>query len=233
MDPERLERVELLHVRLPLVRPFVSARGVVSHKDALLVHVHTSDGVEGWGECAAELAPTYAAEFLDATRIVTGLLGDSLGTNIFLLGYAFQMGIVPVARAAIFRAIELNGAAVEANQRAFDWGRLAQHDPAKVQQHARPPQTAVGSDHVPIPSGIHERRLERQLIADYERTVATLEGNLRADSLALAVEIASLPATIRGYGHVKRRNIDAAHAREAALLAQYRAPLAPCVALAA
>ncbi len=66
MDPERLERVELLHVRLPLVRPFVSARGAVSHKDALLVHVHTSDGVEGWGECAAELAPTYAAEFLDA-----------------------------------------------------------------------------------------------------------------------------------------------------------------------
>lgn len=61
-----LERVELLHVRLPLVRPFVSARGAAAHKDALLVHIHTADGVEGWGECAAEIAPTYAAEFVDA-----------------------------------------------------------------------------------------------------------------------------------------------------------------------
>ncbi len=66
MDPERLERVELLHVRLPLLRPFVSARGAATHKDALLVHVRTGEGAEGWGECAAEVAPTYASEFLDA-----------------------------------------------------------------------------------------------------------------------------------------------------------------------
>ena len=69
-----------------------------------------------------------------------------------------------------------------------------------------------------------ERRLERQLIADYERTVDTLLAQLHPDGLALAVEIAALPATIRGYGHVKRRNIDAAKAREKALLAQYGAP---------
>ena len=61
-----LERVELLHVRLPLVRPFVSARGTTSHKDALLVHIRAADGAEGWGECTAEIAPTYAAEFVAA-----------------------------------------------------------------------------------------------------------------------------------------------------------------------
>ncbi len=61
-----LEHVELIHVRLPLVRPFASARGISANKDALLVHVRDHDGVEGWGECAAEIAPTYAAEFLDA-----------------------------------------------------------------------------------------------------------------------------------------------------------------------
>ena len=54
-----------------------------------------------------------ATRFLDATRLATALLGDSLGTNyIFLLGYAYQMGLVPVSREALFRAIELNGAAV-------------------------------------------------------------------------------------------------------------------------
>ena len=69
-----------------------------------------------------------------------------------------------------------------------------------------------------------ERRLERRLIADDERTVEELEHGLRADNLELAVEVATLPATIRGYGHVKRRNIDAAKTREAALLAQFRKP---------
>ncbi|HEV8298705.1 MAG TPA: o-succinylbenzoate synthase [Acidimicrobiales bacterium] len=56
--------VELIHVRLPLVRPFVTRRGAATHKEALLVRVRTADGVEGWGECAAEPEPTYAAEHI-------------------------------------------------------------------------------------------------------------------------------------------------------------------------
>jgi indolepyruvate ferredoxin oxidoreductase len=75
--------------------------------------------------------------------------------------------------------------------------------------------------------------MERQLIADYERTVEELERGLRADNLALAVEVAALPETIRGYGHVKRKNIDAAKAREAALLGQFRNPRAQPMPLAA
>ena len=78
-----------------------------------------------------------------------------------------------------------------------------------------------------------ERRLERRLITDYERTVAELERGLRADNLELAVELASLPAAIRGYGHVKRRNLDAAKARESALLEQFRKPRPQPLALAA
>ena len=62
--------VELLHVRLPFVRPFVTSRGSIATKDVLLVRVRTGDGLEGWGECAAEAAPTYAAEFLDAAWLV-------------------------------------------------------------------------------------------------------------------------------------------------------------------
>ncbi len=49
------------------------------------------------------------AEFIDATRLATGLLGDSIATNLFMLGYAYQQGLVPVSAEAIERAIELNG----------------------------------------------------------------------------------------------------------------------------
>jgi O-succinylbenzoate synthase len=65
-----LDAVTLRHVQLPLAHPFGSARGQVAVKDALLVHVRTADGVEGWGECAAEVAPTYAPEFVDAAWLV-------------------------------------------------------------------------------------------------------------------------------------------------------------------
>jgi indolepyruvate ferredoxin oxidoreductase len=73
-----------------------------------------------------------AAEFLDATKLATGLMGDSIATNLFMVGYAYQRGLIPVSEAAILRAIELNGAAVESNTRSFQWGRLAVVDPARV-----------------------------------------------------------------------------------------------------
>jgi indolepyruvate ferredoxin oxidoreductase len=64
-------------------------------------------------------------EFVNATRIARDLLGNAIGSNLFLLGYAYQKGLVPVGEAAIFRAIELNGVAIEFNQQAFTWGRRA------------------------------------------------------------------------------------------------------------
>jgi indolepyruvate ferredoxin oxidoreductase len=58
---------------------------------------------------------------------------------MFMLGAAWQKGLVPIRRAAIERAIELNGVAIDANRQAFDWGRRAAHDPASV-------ETLVGFD---------------------------------------------------------------------------------------
>jgi indolepyruvate ferredoxin oxidoreductase len=78
------------------------------------------------------------AEFLDATRLATGLLGDSIASNLFMLGYAFQRGLVPLSAAAIERAITLNGVAVEFNLDAFRWGRRAAIDPALVEARAAP-----------------------------------------------------------------------------------------------
>jgi indolepyruvate ferredoxin oxidoreductase len=75
-------------------------------------------------------------EFLDATRLSTGLLGDAIASNIFLLGYAYQRGLVPVSAAAIERAIALNGVAVDFNQNAFQWGRRAAVDPTLVSNQA-------------------------------------------------------------------------------------------------
>jgi indolepyruvate ferredoxin oxidoreductase len=78
------------------------------------------------------------AEFLDATKLATGLMGDSIATNLFMVGYAYQRGRIPVSEAAIMKAIELNGAAVESNKLSFRWGRAAAVDMAKVAAAAVP-----------------------------------------------------------------------------------------------
>ncbi|WIH05149.1 indolepyruvate ferredoxin oxidoreductase family protein [Xanthomonas translucens pv. graminis] len=358
---------------------------------------------------------------LDATQLATALLGDAIASNLFMLGYAWQQGLVPLSYAALMRAIELNGAAVAMNQQAFAWGRLAALDLAAVQQAAGMPgsvatgaesaaqrlqqlppgewegheggasaaprnphnarqardlpaagdatDTDTDTDHAPLDDtrlsrSLHElvarrraflvdyqdaayaaryaalvervreaeqrvaagstalteavaryafklmaykdeyevarlytsgdfqrqlqqqfdgayslrfhlappllarkdaqgralkrefgpwmftafkwlaklrvlrggafdlfgysaeRRGERQLIADYERTVGELLERLGADNLALAVEIASVPEHIRGYGHVKEAHLHDAKQREARLLATWRNPKA-------
>ena len=66
--------------------------------------------------------------FLEATQIATALFGDSIATNVFMLGVTYQSGAIPVSAEAIERAIELNGVAVEMNKGAFAWGRLAAHN---------------------------------------------------------------------------------------------------------
>ena len=63
------------------------------------------------------------AEFLDASKLATGLMGDSIATNLFMVGYAYQRGLLPLSEASILRAIELNGAAIESNRQSFRWGR--------------------------------------------------------------------------------------------------------------
>ncbi|HJQ55889.1 MAG TPA: indolepyruvate ferredoxin oxidoreductase family protein [Vineibacter sp.] len=75
-----------------------------------------------------------ACDFLDAQALATALLGDSIATNPFMLGYAWQKGTLPVSEAALLRAIELNGAAVEMNRQAFLWGRRAAHDRQAVER---------------------------------------------------------------------------------------------------
>ncbi|CDG85711.1 indolepyruvate ferredoxin oxidoreductase family protein [Janthinobacterium agaricidamnosum] len=84
-----------------------------------------------------------AADFIDATRLATALMGDSIAANLFMLGYAWQKGRIPLGEAALLRAIELNGVGVAANQRSFLWGRRAAVDLARVEKIAMPAQAIV------------------------------------------------------------------------------------------
>ncbi len=298
-------------------------------------------------------------DFVDATGLATALIGDAIATNLFLTGYAYQRGLIPVSAEAIARAIELNGIAVESNLRAFNWGRAAAHDLTSVEAAARPTlhraapvateldeiirirevelsqyqdgayasryrslvdrvralETAKGKGlsglsesvartyfklmaykdeyevarlyadpkfaaalntqfegdftlrfHLAPPLGsrrdpvtgelekkefglwvltlfrvlaklkrlrgtafdifghTRERRMERQLISEYEGLVEEILGGLTVDNHALAIEIASLPEQIRGYGHVKERNVEAVRAQQQHLLSKYRNP---------
>jgi indolepyruvate ferredoxin oxidoreductase len=303
------------------------------------------------------------AEFLDATKLATGLMGDSIATNLFMVGYAYQRGLIPLSEAAILKAIELNGAAIDSNTLAFRWGRLAAVDPAKVAAAALPAAAKSDSQrlsesidelierrvkfltdyqdaayaqrysalvakvrdaegrvmpgitelteavaryyfkllaikdeyevarlyaesgfekHVaaqfegdykltfsmappvfnkPDPiTGVpkktvygpwmmkafrvlakmrkyrgtaldifgktQERRKERALIAEYEAVVAEILAKLTPQNHATAVDLASVPEHIRGYGHVREAHLKTAKTREAALLAAVRAPAA-------
>ncbi|MBO0766484.1 MAG: indolepyruvate ferredoxin oxidoreductase family protein, partial [Hyphomicrobiaceae bacterium] len=69
-----------------------------------------------------------------------------------------------------------------------------------------------------------ERRLERQMIADYENLLEEIADRLSPANHHTAVALASLPLEIRGFGHIKERNYKLAKAREATLLADLRSP---------
>lgn len=72
-------------------------------------------------------------EFIAATEVATALMGDSIATNLFMMGYCLQRGLIPLSLAAVDRAIELNGVAVETNKQTLKWGRLYAHDPARIE----------------------------------------------------------------------------------------------------
>ena len=306
------------------------------------------------------------ADTIDATALAAALMGDSIAANLFMLGYAFQKGFLPLTLAAIERAIELNGVAVDTNKRSFAWGRLAAHDRAQVEAQVR---SALHDDATPEPQGLdaliehraaflksyqnaayaqryrnavrtirvaeaklargfsglgeavarnlftlmaykdeyevarlytdgtflkklqrqfdgdftvdyhlappllarrdpatgepkkrafgpwmrhvfkllaclrplrgtaldifgytQERRMERRLIADYEALIRELSASLSPENHALAIEIASLPAKMRGFGHIKARNVESAKACEAELLMLLRGKDAPASA---
>ncbi|VVD83495.1 indolepyruvate ferredoxin oxidoreductase [Pandoraea communis] len=121
-----------------------------------------------------------SVDFVDANHLSLRLLGDTIYTNPFVLGYAWQKGWVPLSHAALMRAIELNGVAVEKNKQAFEWGRRAAHDLASVrrlaQQNETPESSAAGGKlitlHTPRALDMLIQRRYDQLVAYQDRAYA-------------------------------------------------------------
>ena len=302
-------------------------------------------------------------DMLESTRLATRLLGDAIAGNLFLVGYAWQKGLIPLSEQAIMQALELNGVAVAWNQEAFRWGRRAAYDlkavtglsevagdrpadlpdesvallvqrysrelaayqdesyaqrylslvdnvrqaeqqrcnntsalaqavaryayklmaykdeyevarlysdPAfkqklnaqfegnyKLRFHLAPPLLArkdkltgkpqkmeLGAWLLPVfkllsqfrflrgtaldPFGrAAERKMERQLVVTYEQTMRELLQTLSNDNHVLAVEIASLPEQIRGYGYLKTESAARAMDKLESLMSCWRNPAAP------
>jgi indolepyruvate ferredoxin oxidoreductase len=113
-------------------------------------------------------ARTSEHHYLDALGLAHALFGDTTTANLLLVGAAVQLGAVPVGPAALERAIELNGVAVERNVAAFRWGRAWAHDPGTVEAIAAggaPSAAALDWADEPVPALVERLAVD---LADYE-----------------------------------------------------------------
>jgi indolepyruvate ferredoxin oxidoreductase len=149
-------------------------------------------------------------------------MGDAIAANLFMLGHAWQQGLVPLSLASLMRAVELNGAAVEMNRTAFAWGRLAAIDPAAVAEAAgivaNPPTSAESTVHAlpmlaPRPSEGHESGLNDALAA-----TAEADGVRHVPEHGGDAEVAFLPLDDARLS----RSLDELVARRVAFLADYQ-----------
>ncbi|HEX6019674.1 MAG TPA: indolepyruvate ferredoxin oxidoreductase family protein [Burkholderiaceae bacterium] len=108
------------------------------------------------GEGDAEHGDAMAQ--FDASQLATRLAGHSIATNMLLLGHAWQRGWVPVSRAALLRAIELNGVSIDENRRAFTWGRRLAVDPVSVLARAGLVSTAASPPAPTLEQVLAQRR---------------------------------------------------------------------------
>ena len=90
------------------------------------------------------------AVMVNATQMALSLLGDAIAANLFLLGVAFQRGLIPLSAAAIEEAITLNNVAIEQSKQAFMWGRQWVADSKKV-------ETALANKATAAPLGMTSR----------------------------------------------------------------------------
>ncbi len=158
---------------------------------------------------------------VDGTQLATQLLGDAIAANLFMLGYAWQQGLVPISLDAIMRAVELNGAAIEMNKTAFAWGRLAVvdadavADAAGLSRHAAVPQAGHALSALPpLASEGHESGMTVPVPRDVESRGAV-------DPVATsrrAADVAFLPLDDARLS----RSLDEVIARRIAFLTDYQ-----------
>jgi len=116
-------------------------------------------------------------------------MGDSIAANLFMLGYAWQKGRIPLSEASLLRAIELNGVGIASNKKSFLWGRRAAVDLKRVERVATPAQAIV----VQMPQSLENvlaKRVEFLTAyqnAAYASTYEQLVSQVRAKETALGL----------------------------------------------
>ncbi|MGW7528546.1 o-succinylbenzoate synthase [Streptomyces sp. NPDC054783] len=133
----KLERVEIVHVAIPLATPFRTSFGTMTTKDTFLLHVVT-DSAEGWSEFAADPEPLYCSEFVAGAEIV---LRDFLIPRVAALGEVTTAALAPAM--AKIKGHELAKAALE----------TALLD-AELRAHGMPLATYLGAVRDRVPAGV-------------------------------------------------------------------------------
>jgi indolepyruvate ferredoxin oxidoreductase len=135
-----------------------------THEIATAAFVRNPDAAMHAPALIAKLRHAAGADhvqLVDAQALAQELMGDTMPSNIIMLGACWQRGLVPVSHAALMRAIELNNVAVENNKTAFAIGRLAVTDPTafkRIMGADQPPVDASASPSLFGPEGLVERR---------------------------------------------------------------------------
>ena len=87
---------------------------------------------DGLTQAVRSAVPDERLFAVDASDYATRLVGDAMGANLFLVGIAYQQGLLPLSGPALEKAIEVNGVAIEMNRQAFEWGRRYVHQRDRV-----------------------------------------------------------------------------------------------------
>ena len=110
--------------------------------------------------------------FFDFTKPAEQLLGDSIATNMMMMGYAYQKGLLPLSAEAIEQAIEVNGVSIKMNKEAFRLGRLAVADPARLAEMLK------GTDEVAAPKTLDAMTLDEVIEHRAKHLTAYQNGRL-------------------------------------------------------
>jgi indolepyruvate ferredoxin oxidoreductase len=161
-----------------------------------------------------ETALRKESSFFDFTRPAEMLLGDSIATNIMMMGYAYQKGLLPLSAQAIEQAIEVNGVSVKMNKEAFRLGRLAVVDPARLEAMMK------GQDETILPKTLDAMTLD-EIIAHRSRLLTDYQDEAYAARYRKLVDQVRDAARNGGYGEALPRAVAINYAKLLAYKDEY------------
>ncbi|MFL5007583.1 MAG: indolepyruvate ferredoxin oxidoreductase family protein [Microvirga sp.] len=152
--------------------------------------------------------------FFDFTKPAEQLLGDSIATNMMMMGYAYQKGLLPLSAEAIEQAIEVNGVSIKMNKEAFRLGRLAVADPQRLAGMLK------GTDEVVAPKTLDAMTLD-ELIEHRAKHLTAYQNGRLAKRYRKLVDQVSDAARQGGYDEALTRAVAVNYAKLLAYKDEY------------